>query len=417
MAKIRIIGPAKLEGSITINGAKNAALPCMAAAILTDSSIVLENVPNVKDVDTLSNLLNFIGAEVSQLIDNRLQIKCKEIKNALAPYEMVKTMRASILVLGPLLARNGYAKVSLPGGCAIGARPVEQHLKGLQKLGADINLEHGYIIAKANKLKGTEFTFDKVTVTGTENVMMAASLAKGETIIYNCAREPEVENLGQLLIKMGAEIEGLGTDTIKIIGKPILMGASHSIIPDRIETGTYIIAGLISNSKITIKNCNTNHLIIPLNKLQEAGGNFVIKNNEILIRATNELNPIDIETNPYPNFPTDLQAQYMALMTQANGTSIIKENIFENRFMHVGELIRMGADIQTKGSIATVRGKTKLSGAYVMATDLRASACLVLAALAAHGETIIDRIYHLERGYANLVEKLSSLGASIEKIT
>ncbi len=416
MAKIKITGPCRLEGSVTINGAKNAALPCMAASLLTESSITLNNIPNVKDVDTLASLLNFIGAEINKKDNNTINIECKKIKNALAPYEMVKTMRASILALGPLVARNGYAKVSLPGGCAIGARPVEQHLKGLEKLGADITIEHGYIIAHANTLQGTEFTFDKITVTGTENIMMAATLAKGHTIIYNCAREPEIENLGQLLIKMGAKINGLGTDTIHIEGVNNLYSAQHSIIPDRIETGTYAIAALICNSKIKIKNCNPSHLIIPLKKLQEIGANIEFTNNEILIQSPEKLSSANIETNPYPNFPTDLQAQYMSLMTQAYGTSIIKENIFENRFMHVGELLRMGANINISGSIATVYGKTNLLGANVMATDLRASACLILAALAAKGETIIDRIYHLERGYVNLVEKLSSLGAVIQKI-
>lgn len=416
MAKIRIMGPCKLSGTVEINGAKNAALPCMTAALLTGSTVELNNIPNVKDVDTLMNLLCFIGAEVSRTDMNQLKIRCNEIKSALAPYDMVKTMRASILVLGPLVARNGYAKVSLPGGCAIGARPVEQHLKGLAKLGASITIEHGYIIAKAKQLIGTKFTFDKVTVTGTENIMMAATLAHGDTILYNCAREPEIENLGQLLIKMGAKIEGLGTDTISIEGVPSLHSATHEIIPDRIEAGTYAIAAIISKSNIIIKKCNPAHIIIPLKKLQEVGANINISDSEIIIQSIGEIQPIDIETNPYPNFPTDLQAQYISLMTQANGTSIIKENIFENRFMHIGELLRMGADINTSGPIAKVRGKTNLSGAYVMATDLRASACLILAALAAHGETIIDRIYHLERGYANLIEKMATLGASIEKI-
>ena len=416
MAKIRIIGPCKLSGTVKINGAKNAALPCMTAALLTDSTIELNNIPNVKDVDTLMNLLSSIGAEVIKTDINQLKIQCKEIKAALAPYDMVKTMRASILVLGPLVARNGYAKVSFPGGCAIGARPVEQHLKGLEKLGASITIEHGYIIAKANHLKGTEFTFDKVTVTGTENIMMAATMAHGNTILYNCAKEPEIENLGNLLIKMGAKIEGLGTDTISIEGVPNLYSAQHYIISDRIETGTYVIAAMISKSNITISECNPAHLIIPLKKLQEVGALIKTTDNEIIIQSIDEMHPIDIETYPYPNFPTDLQAQYMALMTQANGTSIIKENIFENRFMHVGELLRMGADIHTKGPIAKVQGKTNLTVAYVMATDLRASACLILAALAAHGETIIDRIYQLERGYASLVKKMAALGASIEKI-
>lgn len=413
MKKIRIIGPSKLEGEIKISGAKNAALPCMAASLLTDSLIELENIPKVKDVETMIELLKYIGVEVNQNNEGILQLICKEIKNPVAPYDLVKTMRASILVLGPLLARNGYAKVSLPGGCAIGARPVDLHLKGLEKLGADLKIEHGYIIAKANKLIGTEFTFDKITVTGTENILMAASLAEGETILYNCAKEPEIENLANLLTNLGVEIEGIGTDCLRIKGKQKLNSAKVKIIPDRIEAGTYAIAAAISNGNVIIKNCNPEHLTIPLIKLQEVGINIIHNKNEIIVKGTNKLKSIDIETNPYPNFPTDLQAQYMALMTQADSVCFIKENIFENRFMHVGELIRMGADIHINGSIAKVKGSTPLTGAYVMATDLRASACLVIAALAAKGETIIDRIYHLERGYTDLVNKLANLGVKI----
>ncbi|OGF64977.1 MAG: UDP-N-acetylglucosamine 1-carboxyvinyltransferase [Candidatus Fischerbacteria bacterium RBG_13_37_8] len=417
MAKIKIIGPAILQGTISINGAKNAALPCMAASLLTDSPVILHNIPEVKDVETLSTLLRCNGADISFKEKETCQLHFKEIRSPEAPYELVKTMRASILILGPLLARNGYAKVSLPGGCAIGARPVEQHLKGLEKLGAEIILEHGYIIARAKHLMGSEFTFDKVTVTGTENIMMTACLARGETILNNCAREPEIENLAHLLIKMGAIIEGIGTDCLFIKGNTSLHGATHTIIPDRIETGTYAIAGIVSKGNITITNCNPEHLHILLQKLKQAGANISITQDTLLVSYQDELLPVDIETNPYPNFPTDLQAQFMALMTQANGTSLIKENIFENRFMHIGELRRMGADIQVNGSIAMVKGKTPLSDAHVMATDLRASACLVIAALVAKGETIIDRVYHLERGYTNLVSKLAALGASIEKIT
>ncbi len=413
MKKIRIKGPSRLEGEVNISGAKNAALPCMAASILTDSLIELNNVPEVKDVETMIELLKYIGVEIINPEPGKLQLICKEIKRAEAPYDLVKTMRASILVLGPLIARNGYAKVSLPGGCAIGARPVDLHLKGLEKLGAELVIEHGYIIAKAKKLIGTEYTFDKVTVTGTENILMAASLAEGETILYNCAKEPEVENLANLLINLGAEIDGVGTDTLRIKGNPNLHSAAHNIIPDRIEAGTYAIAAAISRGNVIIKNCNPSHLTIPLKKLEEVGINIKTSENEIIVSSNNNLKSIDIETNPYPNFPTDLQAQYMALMTQADSVCFIKENIFENRFMHVGELIRMGADIHISGSIAKVKGSTSLTGAYVMATDLRASACLVIAALAAKGETIIDRIYHLERGYTNLVSKLSNLGVKI----
>lgn len=413
MKKIRIKGPSRLEGEVKISGAKNAALPCMAASILTDSLIELNNVPEVKDVETMIELLKYIGAEIINPEPGKLQLICKEIKRAEAPYDLVKTMRASILVLGPLIARNGYARVSLPGGCAIGARPVDLHLKGLEKLGAELVIEHGYIIAKAKKLIGTEYTFDKITVTGTENILMAASLAEGETILYNCAKEPEVENLADLLINLGAEIDGVGTDTLRIKGNPNLHSASHRIIPDRIEAGTYAIAAAISRGNVIIKNCNPSHLTIPLKKLEEVGINIKTSENEIIVSSNNNLKSIDIETNPYPNFPTDLQAQYMALMTQADSVCFIKENIFENRFMHVGELIRMGADIHISGSIAKVKGSTSLTGAYVMATDLRASACLVIAALAAKGETIIDRIYHLERGYTDLVSKLSNLGVKI----
>jgi len=413
MKKIRIKGPSRLEGEVKISGAKNAALPCMAASILTNSLIELNNIPQVRDVDTMSELLKYIGVEVINAGPDKLQLICKEIKRAEAPYDLVKTMRAAILVLGPLIARNGYAKVSLPGGCAIGARPVDLHLKGLEKLGAELIIEHGYIIAKAKKLTGAEYTFDKVTVTGTENILMAAALAEGETILYNCAKEPEVENLANLLIKLGAEIDGVGTETLRIKGKPDFHSASHHIIPDRIEAGTYAIAAAISKGNIVIKNCNPSHLTIPLKKLEEVGVNIKTTENEIIIRSANHLRSIDMETNPYPKFPTDLQAQYMALMTQADSVCFIKENIFENRFMHVGELIRMGADIHISGSIAKVKGSTSLTGAYVMATDLRASASLVIAALAAKGETIIDRIYHLERGYTDLVSKLSNLGVRI----
>lgn len=416
MAKIKIKGPANLTGKVIISGAKNAALPCIAASLLSNSSTELLNVPPVKDVETINDLMRYIGAEIQNPNEGCFIIDCKKIHIAEAPYDLVKTMRASILVLGPLLARNGYVKVSLPGGCAIGARPVDLHLKGLEKLGAEIQIEHGYIMARSRRLRGTEYSFDKVTVTGTENIMMAACLAEGETILYNCAREPEVENLARLLISMGAQIEGIGTDCLKIKGVSSLHEASHTIIPDRIEAGTYAIAAVICKGDVTITNCCPQHLLIPLKKLEDAGAHIQLEEHTIHINAKKELNSIDIETNPYPAFPTDLQAQYMALMTQANSTCLIKENIFENRFMHVGELQRMGADIHVNGALAKVKGNIILTGAFVMATDLRASACLAIAGLAAKGDTIIDRIYHLERGYSNLVKKLSQLGADIQVI-
>jgi UDP-N-acetylglucosamine 1-carboxyvinyltransferase len=413
MAKICITGPARLNGTVAISGAKNAALPCLAASLLSNAPVILHNIPPVKDVETMNALLAYIGADIQNPGAGHYALHCTTINKPEAPYDMVKTMRASILVLGPLLARNGYVRVSLPGGCAIGARPVDLHLKGLEKLGAQIQIEHGYIIARTDRLKGAEYSFDKVTVTGTENIMMAACLADNETVLYNCAREPEIENLAELLVSMGAQIDGIGTDCLRITGVSSLHQASHHIIPDRIETGTYAIAAAACGENVIITNCCPQHVLSPLKKLEEVGANIKIQEHSIHIIVEKELQSIDIETNPYPGFPTDLQAQYMALMTQANSTCLIKENIFENRFMHVGELQRMGADIHVNGAIAKIKGKTLLTGALVMATDLRASACLVIAGLAAQGETIIDRMYHLERGYSNLIEKLQNLGAKI----
>jgi UDP-N-acetylglucosamine 1-carboxyvinyltransferase len=421
MDKFLIRGGRPLHGKIEISGAKNSALPCLAATLLTAETVTLHNVPYVRDLITQRRLLEDLGATVLTPELRTHKVTASNIQSFEAPYELVKTMRASVLALGPLLARFGQAKVSLPGGCAIGTRPIDLHLKAFEELGAIVSLESGDVVARApeGRLKGAELTFEKVTVTGTENVMMAASLAEGTTIIHNAAMEPEIEDLAELLNKMGARIRGAGTETIEIDGVETLGGAEHTIIPDRIETGTFIVAAAITGGELEIKNCVPAHIAPVIAKLREAGVEIEEINPSTLLvrRSAGGLKAKDVTTEPHPHFPTDMQAQYMALMTQAEGTSVITETIFENRFMHVGEMQRMGADIHVSGNTATVKGPAKLAGARVIASDLRASASLVLAALAAEGETTIDRVYHIDRGYETIVRKLRSVGADIERIS
>jgi len=419
MDKFVIRGGNPLLGTIRVSGAKNAALPAMAAAILTDETLVLENIPDVRDIQTERNLLVSMGAEVELgygRAHHRTTISCRNLVNPEAAYELVKTMRASTLVLGPLVARMGRARVSLPGGCAIGARPIDLHIKGLAQLGATIRQEHGYIEASADRLRGGHIAFDKITVTGTEDLMMAAALAQGETLMENCAREPEVVDLAVLLNKMGAKIEGAGTSTMRIKGVSKLGGARHRIIPDRIEAGTFVIAAALTGGDLTITNCDPLHLNALLQKLEECGVTATTTGDSIRVKNGHRLKAADMSTEEYPGFPTDMQAQYMALATQAEGTSIITENIFENRFMHAQELVRMGANIKVEGSRAIVRGHTPLSGAAVQCSDLRASASLVIAALVAEGETILDRVYHIDRGYERIEEKLRGANGQIRRI-
>jgi UDP-N-acetylglucosamine 1-carboxyvinyltransferase len=419
MDKFVIRGGEPLLGTVPISGAKNAALPCMAAALLTDQPVILENIPQVRDIQTTRNLLAAMGAEVELgygRAQHRTTIHCENLATPEASYELVKTMRASTLVLGPLVARCGCARVSLPGGCAIGARPIDLHIKGLEQLGAKITQEHGYVEASAKRLKGAEIVFDKITVTGTEDLLMAATLAEGETVLQNCAREPEVADLADLLNKMGAKIEGAGSPTIRVIGVSKLKGAKHRIIPDRIEAGTFIIAGAMTGGDLNIAGCDPSHLSAVLGKLHDAGVKTKTNGDSVRVMGDNPFTASDISTEEYPGFPTDCQAQFMALATQAEGTSIVTENIFENRFMHAQELVRMGANIKIEGRRAVVRGKTPLSAAAVLASDLRASASLVLAALVADGETIIDRVYHIDRGYEHIEEKLKAVGAQIKRI-
>jgi UDP-N-acetylglucosamine 1-carboxyvinyltransferase len=419
MDKFVIRGGDPLLGTVRVSGAKNAALPCMAAALLTDHPVILENIPQVRDIQTTRNLLAAMGAEVELgygRAQHRTTIHCANLAQPEASYELVKTMRASTLVLGPLVARCGRARVSLPGGCAIGARPIDQHIKGLEQLGAKITQEHGYVEATAKRLKGAEIVFDKITVTGTEDLLMAATLADGETILQNCAREPEVADLADLLNKMGAKIEGAGTPTIRVKGVSKLKGAKHRIIPDRIEAGTFIIAGAMTGGDLNIAGCDPEHLAALLAKLHQAGVKTKVTADSVRVMGDNPFAAADMSTEEHPGFPTDCQAQFMALATQAEGTSLITENIFENRFMHAQELVRMGANIKIEGRRAVVRGKTPLSAAAVLASDLRASASLVLAALVADGETIIDRVYHIDRGYENIEEKLKAVGAQIKRM-
>jgi UDP-N-acetylglucosamine 1-carboxyvinyltransferase len=429
MDKLVIRGGNPLLGTVRISGAKNAALPCMAAALLTDEPVILENIPQVRDIETTRKLLAAMGAEVELgygRAHHRTTICARTLAAPEASYELVKTMRASTLVLGPLVARCGRARVSLPGGCAIGARPIDLHIKGLERLGARITQEHGYVEAfvgspksdplKAGRLRGAEIVFDKITVTGTEDLLMAATLAEGETVMQNCAREPEVADLAALLNAMGAKIEGAGTSTIRVKGVAKLHGARHRVIPDRVEAGTFIVAGALTGGDLNVAGCDPAHLTGILQKLAETGVKTVVKADSVRVMGDHPLQAADMNTEEYPGFPTDMQAQYMALTTQAAGTSIITENIFENRFMHAQELVRMGATIKIEGRRAIVRGGTPLSAAAVLASDLRASASLVLAALVADGETIIDRVYHLDRGYENIEEKLKAVGAEIRRV-
>ena len=429
MDKFVIQGGRPLEGRVAISGAKNAALPAMAAALLTGDEVTLHNMPRVRDIGTMRSLLDELGVDSSVTHaehGNVVKISTPKLLNPVAPYELVKQMRASILVLGPLVARFGQAQVSLPGGCAIGARPVNLHLSGLEKLGATVSIEHGYIQAHADGLRGATFYFDTISVTGTENLMMAATLADGVTVLENAAREPEVQDLATLLASMGARIEGAGTSTITIRGVAKLRGAGHTIIPDRIEAGTFIVAAAVTGGKLTVERLEPDHLTALLAKLSEAGvkvspapipegASGVWKN--LVAESIDGLRAADVVTQEYPGFPTDMQAQYMALMTQAGGSSVISETIFENRFTHALELARMGADIRVEGRRAVVRGGTKLTGANVQASDLRASASLVLAGLAAQGETTIDRVYHIDRGYERIEEKLAKAGARITRIS
>jgi UDP-N-acetylglucosamine 1-carboxyvinyltransferase len=420
MDKFVIRGGNPLVGTIRVSGAKNSALPCMAAAILTEDEVVLENIPSVRDIETERRLLVAMGADIelgTGTADHRTRINFRTLSNPEAKYEIVKTMRASSLVLGPLVARAGIARVAMPGGCAIGGRPIDLHIKGLEKMGATIAQEHGYLEARADKLKGAHIVFDKITVTGTEDLLMAAVLAEGETLMENCAREPEVADLAALLTAMGAKIEGACTSTIRVQGVSSLRGARHRINPDRIEAGTFLVAGAITAGDLTVADCNPGHLGAIMSKLEEAGASIdIVSSDSVRVRSDGKLRAADVSTEEYPGFPTDMQAQYMALATQAEGVSVVKENIFENRFMHVQELVRMGANIKVDGRTATVRGPAPLSAAAVMCSDLRASASLVLAALVADGESILDRVYHMDRGYERIEQKLESVGAQIRRM-
>ncbi|MCR4409402.1 MAG: UDP-N-acetylglucosamine 1-carboxyvinyltransferase [Candidatus Saccharicenans sp.] len=408
--------PYQLRGEVTISGAKNAVLPALAASLLTAEEVRLTNIPLVKDVQTMLTLLAELGAEY-HLKKKSLTISARKIFSDQAPYQLVRAMRASILVLGPLLARKGRAVVALPGGCAIGTRPVDLHITGLQKLGAEIRIEHGYIVAEARRLRGTEFEFEKKTVTGTENLVMAAALARGETVLKNCALEPEVSSLCELLVKMGARIDGIGEETLRIRGVDDLGPASHRIIPDRIEAGTFMVAAALTGGDLVLKEVEPSHLQALTDKLTISGARIEKSGRRsIRVIGSQEIRPQDVTTAPYPGFPTDMQAQFMVLMTQASGTSIITETIFDRRFAHANELTRLGASIEIQGDKAIVRGRTPLSGAEVMATDLRASACLVLAGLVATGQTTINDIEHLDRGYEKIEDKLVKLGVKIERL-
>jgi UDP-N-acetylglucosamine 1-carboxyvinyltransferase len=421
MDKFRITGGQPIHGRVTISGAKNSALPCIAAGLLTPETVTLHNVPYVRDCLTQRRLLEDLGATVLVPDLRTFKITAANVELFEAPYELVKTMRASVLVLGPLLARFGKAKVSLPGGCAIGTRPIDLHLEALKVLGAEVSLESGYVVARAprgGRLRGAEVEFEKVTVTGTENLMMAGALAEGTTVLRNAAREPEIVDLAELLNRMGARVRGAGTPVVTIEGVEALGGAEHTIIPDRIETGTFLVAAAITDGELEIKNCRPDHSAIVISKLREAGVEIEEINPSTLKvrRSSKGLVARDVTTEPHPRFPTDMQAQYMALMTQAEGRARITETIFENRFMHASEMQRMGARIQIEGAAAVVEGPAQLMGARVQASDLRASACLVLAGLAAHGETVVDRVYHIDRGYEKIESKLRSVGAQIERV-
>jgi UDP-N-acetylglucosamine 1-carboxyvinyltransferase len=417
MDKIRVVGGASLSGSIEVSGAKNAALPAMAASLLTSDVVHLENVPYVRDILTTRNLLREMGCDAEVQEDGTARLKASGVHSFEAPYELVKTMRASILALGPLVGRFKKARVSLPGGCAIGARPVNLHIMGLEKMGAVCEISHGYIEASTEGLHGSYVLMDTVTVTGTENLMMAATLAEGETILDNAACEPEISDLANLLRGMGAQIEGDGTRTVRIHGVKKLHGCRHHVMADRIEAGTFAIAGAITHGDVEVTNCNPRHLTAVLTQLSQTGVDVTIGPDYFRIIARDQILSKNVTTYPYPAFPTDMQAQYMALMTQGNSSAVITETIFENRFMHALEMIRMGAEITIDGRQAVVKGGTPLTGARVLASDLRASASLVLAGLVAKGETIIDRVYHLDRGYYRIEEKLAKLGADIERIS
>jgi len=415
--KLVIRGGARLDGEVTISGAKNATLPILAAALLSDEVVRISNVPHLRDVTTTIELLGRMGVDVTINEPLEVEVNPSTITQFNAPYDLVKTMRASILVLGPLLGKYGRADVSLPGGCAIGARPVDLHVKGLRALGADVRIDEGYIRARADRLKGGQFFFDMVSVTGTANLLMAAVLADGETVLENAAREPEVEDLANFLISMGAQIEGAGTNRIVIQGVSRLHGTTYKVLPDRIEAGTFLVAAAITGGRVRLRRVNPLHLEAVMQKLREAGACVESGDDWIsLDMGGRQLQSVDLSTDPYPGFPTDIQAQFMALNCLANGTAAVTETIFENRFMHVPELQRMGADIELQGHTAIVRGVAQLRSAQVMATDLRASASLVIAALAAVGETVVDRIYHIDRGYECIEEKLRQIGADIRRL-
>ncbi|THF63756.1 UDP-N-acetylglucosamine 1-carboxyvinyltransferase [Pseudothauera nasutitermitis] len=417
MDKLLIEGGVRLHGEAAISGAKNAALPLLCAALLTREPVTFTNVPQLNDIGTLLKILAQMGVQVERdAAANRVTLDASGLDNPVAPYELVKTMRASILVLGPLVARLGEARVSLPGGCAIGARPVDQHIKGLQAMGAEVRVEHGYVHASVPRLKGARLFTDMVTVTGTENLMMAACLADGETIIENAAREPEVVDLANCLVSMGARITGAGTDVIRIRGVERLSGTTHRIMPDRIETGTYLCAAAATGGEIRLTNTSSCYLDAVLDKLMDAGCEVTPERDAIRLKAPARLTAVSIRTSPYPAFPTDMQAQFMAINCVAEGAAMIRETIFENRFMHAVELQRLGADIRIDGNTAVVQGVARLEGATVMATDLRASASLVIAGLVAEGETVIERIYHLDRGYERLEDKLAALGAQVRRL-
>jgi UDP-N-acetylglucosamine 1-carboxyvinyltransferase len=415
MDRFRILGPCRLNGEIAAEGAKNAALPALAATLLAEEPVTLSRVPLVRDISTMEKLLGHLGVSSQRQGSSVHLLPITKPQVDDAPYELVKTMRASVLVLGPLLARLGHARVSLPGGCAIGERPIDQHLAGLEALGAKVVLDHGYVTVTAKRLKGARYRFGMPTVTGTENLLMAATLAQGTTILENCAQEPEIRDLAALLSKMGARIQGAGGNFIEIEGVDRLGGAQHSVLADRIEAGTYLLAGALTGGELTVRHVEPADLAPLLEKLVECGCEVETGESSIRVRQQGPLRPRDMVTAPHPGFPTDLQAQYMALMTAAKGSSTICETVFENRFQHVPELRRMGATIEVEGNRARVEGASPLSGARVMATDLRASACLVMAGLVAKGETIVERIYHLDRGYARMELKLQALGARVER--
>ena len=416
MEKLLITGGKPLTGEVKISGAKNSVLPILAASLLTGEEVIIGNVPHLQDVTTTISLLTEMGAKISIDEKMKVSIEASSVNKFYAPYEMVKTMRASILVLGPLLANFGEAKVSLPGGCAIGSRPVNLHIEGLKAMGANIKVVDGYIIAKAKKLKGAKISFSTATVTGTENIMMAAVLASGKTVIKNAAKEPEIIDLANCLRLMGAKIEGDGSSIIIINGVNKLKGCNYDVLPDRIETATFLVAAAITRGKLTLTHTRPDTIKIVIDKLRKAGARVSIKNDIIILEAKSQLDAVNITTNPYPDFPTDMQAQFIALNAISKGKSRVVESVFENRFMHVQELIRMGADIDINGNTAIINGVKGLTGAPVMATDLRASASLILAGLVANGETIVDRIYHIDRGYECIEEKLTKIGASIKRL-